>query len=73
MRSESYTYRAVDSDGNDIQGRIVESNFSGTTRRSPDPQSLVEVSQVAAHAAELTGQTTRVLRDDDTEAATFRP
>lgn len=71
--SERYTYRAVYADGGNVEGKIEEQNFSGTTRRSPDSSSLVEVGSVAEAACKRSGRETHVLRDDNTVAQVYRP
>lgn len=72
-KTEKYTYRAVTQSGHEIEGHIVETNFSDKSERSANPSSLTEMSDVARAAATQTGQQTRVLRDDGTVAATFLP
>ena len=73
MATEKYTYRAVTESGHEIEGRIVESNFSDKSERGANPASLHEMADIARAAATQTGKPTRVLRDDGTVAATFRP
>lgn len=69
----NYSYRAVYADGSHVAGKIEEQNFSGTTRRSPDPSSLTEIGSVAEAACKQSGRETRVLRDDNTVAQVYRP